>query len=150
MATRKTPRRKRPKAPEAPSESLGLGEALGASEETSEQMLALFIPSKDEDGREFGTQRKWVLEAAELLVQMGGGVTILPPAEGGWLNEAEGEIVWEHPVLVYSYIKPDRFLPRISQLRSLVHRMGRQTNQGEVVVEFGGIFLRIKKPFDEA
>ena len=113
-------------------------------------MLSLFIPSKDEHGRELGTQRKWVVQAAELLAQMGGGVTILPPAEGGWLNEAEGKIVWESPVLVYTYIKPDRFLPRIPQLRSFVHRLGRQTNQGEVVVEFDGSFLRIKKPFDEA
>ena len=34
----------------------------------------------------------WVLEAAELLSEIGGGFTILPPVEGGWVNEL-GEII---------------------------------------------------------
>jgi hypothetical protein len=139
------PRRKTSRAAE---EDIGLGRLLGASSESSDQMLSLYIPNKDEHDREFGTQRKWVLRAARLLAEMGGGVTILPPAEGGWLNEKEGTIVWESPVLVYTYIKSDRFLPKIPELRKLVHEMGHETKQGEVVVEFDGLFLRIKKPFE--
>ena len=75
-------------------QEIDLGDALGASGEMSPQVLTLYIPNKDRVGREFGTQRKWVLEAAELLPQIGGGVTIMPPTEGGWLNEDNGTIVW--------------------------------------------------------
>ena len=46
-----------------------LGEVLGATAEMSPQALTLYIPNKDRLGREFGTQRKWVLRAAELLAQ---------------------------------------------------------------------------------
>src|SRR5579862_7100545 len=88
---------------------LDLAKALGASQEPSTQVLSLYIPNKDRDGKEFGTQRKWVLEAAALLARIGGGVTILPPAEGGWVND-QGVIIWEHPVIVYTYIKPDDFI----------------------------------------
>jgi hypothetical protein len=146
MATRRrTPPVKRPKD-EGPF--FDLGAALGASGASSEQLLQVYIPNKDKHGREFRTQRRWVLEAADLLARVGGGVTILPPAEGGWLNEAEGKIVWEAPVVVYTYIKGERFLESLPKLRHLLHRMGRETNQGEVVVEFDGVFFRITEPFD--
>ncbi len=128
--------------------SFNLQKALGSSKETSEQLLALYIPNKDRDGLEFGTQRKWVLEAAEILAPIGGGVTIMPAAEGGWLN-AEGKIIWEHPVIVYSYVKPRSFFKELPRLRQFLHRLGRDTNQGEVVVEFDGRFYRINE-FDRA
>ena len=79
---------------------MNLRKALGASEETSQQLLSLYIPDKDSKGRKFGAQRKWILEAAEILTVIGGGVTIMPAVEGGWLN-AEGKTIWEHPVVVY-------------------------------------------------
>lgn len=65
---------------------IDLVETLGVSGVTSAEMLTLYIPNKDKHGREFGTQRKWVLRAAELLAYIGGGVTIMPLVEGGWLN----------------------------------------------------------------
>jgi hypothetical protein len=55
---------------------IDLAETLGVSGVTSAEMLTLYIPNKDKHGREFGTQRKWVLRAAELLANIGGGVTI--------------------------------------------------------------------------
>lgn len=121
-------------------QELDLGEALGALGEMSPQVLTLYIPNKDRAGREFGTQRKWVLEA---LAQIGGGVTIIPPTEGGWLNEETGSIVWEHPVQVYSYVKADRFVARLAELRRFLHDLGRETDQGEVAFEFDGEFYRI-------
>lgn len=146
MATRrKIPPTKRRRSEEP---LFDLAAALGAAGASSEQLLQLYIPNKDKHAREIGTQRRWVLEAADLLARIGGGVTILPPAEGGWLNEAEGKIVWEAPVVVYTYIKGERFLKSLPKLRELLHRMGRDTNQGEVAVEFDGVFFRITEPFD--
>ncbi len=121
---------------------LDLGAALGASEATSTQILTLYIPNKDRDGQEIGTQRRWVLEAAHLLAEFGGGVTVMPPCEGGWWNEAARQIVWEAPVLVYTYVKPEPFVRGLPRLREFLHRLGRETQQGEVAVEFDGCFYR--------
>lgn len=120
-----------------------LAEALGASEAVSEQVLTLYIPNKDREDRELGNQRQWVLDAADLLARIGGGVTIMPPAEGGWFDEDSDRIIWERPVVVYTYIKPEPFLKRLPELRVFLHRLGRDTNQGEVAVEFDGTFYRI-------
>lgn len=125
-----------------PKGSLDLGKTLGASIQTSAQVVTLYIPNKDKNGLEFGTQRKWVLEAAEILAKIGGGVTIMPPVEGGWVDPL-GTIVWEHPIIVYSFIKPEAFIQSLPALRRFLHRLGRETNQGEVAVEFDGWFYRI-------
>lgn len=126
-------------------QDLDLAQALGALDGTSIQVLTLYIPNKDRVGNLLKDQRRWVLEAANLLAHIGGGVTIMPPVEGGWLNEDQGQIVWEEPVLVYSYIKADRFLSRLPQLRAFLHRMGRETDQGEIAFEFDGAFYRITR-----
>jgi hypothetical protein len=50
---------------------------------------------------------------------------------------------------VYTYIKPERFLQYLQQLRRFLHCFGRETNQEVVVVELsGGVqswFFRIKR-----
>jgi hypothetical protein len=96
-------------------------------------------------GRRVGSQRRWVLDAAALLAEIGGGVTILPPVEGGWYDAGNDRIVWERPVIIYTYVKPDAFIDKLPALRAFVHRMGRETAQGEVVVEFDRQFFRIRE-----
>jgi hypothetical protein len=123
----------------------GLAEFLGAEVEYSNQLLTLYIPDKDRFNKEIGTQRKWVLEAANLLAKIGGGVTIMPPVEGGWFDQENDVIIWEKPVLIYTYIKPQLFLKHLKTLRQFLHRLGSQTNQGEIALEFDGKFYRITK-----
>jgi hypothetical protein len=130
------------------SKTQSLSSLVGASEETSVQVLTLYIPNKDRKNQEIGNQRKWVVEAAKLLAGIGGGVTIMPPVEGGWVDP-DGVIVWESPVVVYSFIKPEPFSKTVQKLREFLHRLGRETNQGEVAFEFDGWFYRITK-FDKA
>jgi hypothetical protein len=125
------------------SVELSLADALGAKDGFSHEMLTLYIPDKDRNNQEIGTQRKWVLEAANLLAKIGGGVTIMPPAEGGWLDEENDVIIWEHPIIVYTYIKPEMFEEYLPRLRDFLHRLGRDTNQGEIVIEFDRRFYRI-------
>jgi hypothetical protein len=72
----------------------------------------------------------------------------LPPCRGGWLNPETKDIVWEEPILVYTYIRPDEFEELLPELRSFLHRLGRETNQGEVAAEFDGTFFRIMN-FDD-
>ena len=108
---------------------------------------SIYIPDKDRDGNEIGNQRKWVLEALDILGEINGGATAMPASEGVWLNDT-GEVIREHPVVVYSYVVPEPFLSGLSRIREFLHRMGRETNQGEVVVEYDGSFYRIRT-FDE-
>lgn len=121
---------------------MDLSEQLGANGGVSVESLTLYIPDRDRDGNEIGDQRRWVLEAARLLTTIGGGVTIMPPVEGGWLN-SQGEIIWEKPVLVYTFIDPDKFMAAVTELRRFLHALGNQTRQGEVAFELGERFYRI-------
>jgi hypothetical protein len=67
----------------------------------------------------------------------------MPPVEGTWLNEA-GALITENPVVVYSYIKdPAAFRVALPTIREFLHRMGRETDQGELVAEFDDRFYRI-------
>ena len=127
---------------------LDLSSALGA-EDALKQCFSVYLPNKDCKGREIGTQRKWVLEAMRLLSEINGGATAMPPVEGGWLSDEAGEIVWENPVVVYSFIRPGEFLPNLPRIREFLHRMGRETNQGEVAFEFDGRFYKLRE-FDPA
>lgn len=123
---------------------MDLSEALGATGGVSVQCLTLYIPDRDREGIPLADQRGWVLEAAELLARIGGGVTIMPPVEGGWVSES-GTIVWERPVLVYTFIRPTDFRSLLPQLREFLHRLGKETRQGEVALEFDSRFYRIRK-----
>ena len=126
---------------------MDIAKELGAEDEFSTQRLCLYIPNKDKDGGPVQDHEQWVKEAREILSRIGGGSTALPPADGTWETESGG-ILWEQTVLAYCFVNPDRFEANISVLRTFLHRFGRDTNQGEVVVEFDGRFFRIKN-FDE-
>lgn len=122
-------------------EEIDVGRELGARDEASVQVLTLYIPGKDGLDQDLTDQRRWVLESAEILARIG-GVTILPPVEGGWVG-TDGKIIWEEPVILYTYVQPDDLIALLPDLRSFLHRLGRETRQGEVAVEFDGTFYRI-------
>jgi hypothetical protein len=122
--------------------------ALGADAGVSPQCFSIYIPNKDQSGQEIGNQRKWVLEAIGLLCEINGGSSAMPPVEGAWRND-DSAIIWENPVVVYSYVRTEAFLQNLPRLREFLHRMGRETNQGEVAFEFAERFYRIRT-FDSA
>jgi hypothetical protein len=126
------------------NDDLDLAAELGAQDNYSTQCFTIYIPNKDKNGKEFGNQRKWVLEALGLLTELNGGATAMPPPEGVWGSD-EGELIWEHPVVVYSFIRGDLFFESLARVREFLHRMGRETNQGEVAVEFQRQFFLIRE-----
>ena len=135
-----------------------LVEIVGAEEEPSIQQLTLYIPNKDKNGNEISNLDVWIKEARKLLTIIGGGATALPPAGGSWISLENAikdvtdlrdeDIIWEKTTIIYIFIKADSFLNSLKSLRRFLHSFGRETNQGEVVFEFGGRFFRILD-FDE-
>jgi hypothetical protein len=124
--------------------SIDLATALGADAGVSLQCFRIYVPNKDQEGKETGEQRKWVLEAVHLLTELNGGATAMPQVEGTWRTDT-GAVVWENPVVVYSFIRAEQFLANIARVREFLHRMGRETNQGEVACEFNEKFYRIRQ-----
>lgn len=111
--------------------------ALFGADPIHGQRFAIYIPNKDRDGVTVD-QRQWVEEALALFSQIGGGATAMPPMEGAWLNPVTGTLIREQPILVYVYVVPDRFVEHSASLVSFVRRLGRETNQGAVAIEFDG------------
>jgi hypothetical protein len=130
---------------------LDLVRGLGAEPgDVSVQRLTLYIPDKDREGHPID-QERWVDTAKQLLTRLtnneegyDGGVTALPPADGGWQANPR-EIVWERTRLVYSYVRAESFVKGLPELRGFLHTFGRETNQGVVVFEFDGEFYRIRQ-----
>ena len=126
---------------------LDLAAALGAEREASTQILSLYIPNKDRHGRSIRTA-PWIREAQKILTKIGEGYTTTPPHDGGW-ETASGTLRREKTVIVYTYIKPERFLAELRTLREFLHRFGRETSQEVVVVELSGAegawFFRIRE-----
>lgn len=123
---------------------INLAAALGAEPGTSIQCIRIYVPDKDRHGKEYGAQRMWVLEALELLTELNGGATAEPQVEGTWRSDT-GAVVWERPVIVYSYVEINQFIGSLPRVREFLHRMGRQTDQGEVAFEFDDRFYRIQQ-----
>jgi hypothetical protein len=121
-----------------------LGAVLGAAESASIECLTLYIPSKDAGGNAFD-QRPWIDEALALLSAIGGGATVLPPAEGAWFNPETGTFIKESVVLTYTYVDPDRFVASLGNIRRFAHRLGRETRQGEVIIEFANRLYKIRQ-----
>src|SRR3989442_922948 len=119
---------------------LDLAAALGAEREASTQVLSIYIPNKNRHGRPINTRPR-----------IGEGYTTTPPHDGGWESEG-GRVRREKTVIIYTYIKPERFIAHLPALRELLHRFGRKTDQEVVVAELSGPegswFFRIKE-YDE-
>ena len=83
-----------------------------------------------------------------MLSEANGGATAMAPCEGVWKN-TKGVLIVESPVVVYSFVEdPAAFIANIPRLKVFLHRMGRESNQGEIAFEFDGAFFRITE-FDE-
>jgi hypothetical protein len=123
--------------------AINLMDALGAAEEATQDRITIYIPSRDKEGKPI-EHEIWVEKAMEFLSQVGGGATRMPPARGAWRNPASGALIIEDVTLVYSFIDGDALSTRISDLRQLMHAMGRALDQGEVAIEVNENFYKIR------
>ena len=123
---------------------VNLVEALGAAEHAALDRITIYVPSRDRDGNPVEFE-PWVTRTLELLSQVGGGATRMPPAQGAWLNPDSKALIIEEVTIVYSYIDADALLARLPDLRRLLHEMGRALRQGEVVIEVNDRFYKIRE-----
>ena len=121
---------------------LGIRDLLGASEELSVQQLAVYLPDKDRNGNSFDNQ-VWIDEALRSFSKVGGGASAIRDLAGAWLNPETGELIVEKTTLVYTYVLPEKFVAEIGEIRAFLHEFGSSTDQGEVMVHFGGVTYRI-------
>ena len=125
-------------------------EILNSENETGSILFVLFIPSVDGMGKALPSgqdQQMWASAAGDVLSRLFGGSTQMPPAKGKWLNDKTNKIITEEIVLVHSYAsETDAENPaKLTELAKFLHRMGKQTNQGEIGVVIGDVFHRIRK-----
>jgi len=123
---------------------------LGSENEPNGALFVLFIPSNDKDGDPLPNgqdQQLWATAAGDMLTRIFGGATMMPPAKGKWLNEETNKIISEEVVLVHSYARGKDAADdkKIATLATFLHRMGKETKQGEVAVVIGDVFHRIRK-----
>lgn len=123
--------------------ALGAGSALGTIH------LMLFVPSVDRTGRKLAG-RSWTRAALTVLGKLFRGATAYPQGLGVWRDDAAGgRLVFDDTTIVFSYISPeDLTAPALRELRSLLHRLGREANQGEVGLVLDGHYIGITQ-FDE-
>jgi hypothetical protein len=116
---------------------IDIAEVFGSSESRT-QRFSVYIPNKDRNG-ESVPQEQWIDEALKLLSRICGGATEMPPVRGAWLNPETQNLVIEEPVLVYSFIDPEPFYKHINEIVDFVRRVGTETNQGQMAIEFDGV-----------
>lgn len=117
---------------------------LGATQPTGSLPIVLFVPSRDRDGRDVDHDY-WVTRALETLGILFRGATAYPRARGVWRDdEREGELRYEDPTVVTCYADPAAMTDTArSRLRAFLHRLGRETNQGEVGIVIGDKYYGI-------
>ena len=69
----------------------------------------------------------------------------MPPAEGAWFNPETCVLIKESVVLIYTYVDPDRFVASLGKIRRFAHKLGRETRQGEVIIEFSTRLYKIRQ-----
>ena len=109
------------------------------------QRFAIYVPNKNRHGQPVA-QASWVEEGLRLLASICGGASAMPPIQGAWLNPQTNALIIEEPVVIYSYIEPETFAMRLSELRDFIHRLGTETDQGQMAFEFDGEFYLIDFP----
>ena len=123
--------------------------ALGAGPPAGMVQVTIFIPSVDRNGDEID-QERWREEALNVLGTLFRGATAFPPGRGVWRDDSRGgALVFDETVLVTSYVS-DRGLSEsaLGHLRTFLHRLGREANQGEIGVVIGGAYYGITE-FDQ-
>jgi hypothetical protein len=127
----------------------GAARALGASQPLGTAHLMVFVPSVDRDGKGIKGP-SWTRPTLRVLGKLFRGATAYPRGIGVWRDDQQGgKLVFDRTTIVFSYVAPGDLTPSaLGELRAFLHRLGRETNQGEVGLVLDGHYIGITK-FDE-
>lgn len=119
---------------------MDLGALLGAEPAVPLDKFSIYLPDRDKHRSLVANIDEWIEIAMTRLAKINEGATRMAPAGGIWAPaDGSGHIVRENTTVVYSFIKnPDAFRSSVNSLAVFLHTFGRDTNQGAVMVEFGG------------
>ena len=119
---------------------------LGANLPAGSKQIVLFIPEKDKDGKKI-KQSYWVTVALKSFGFLFRGATSFPPGKGVWRNDEKGgELLIEKTIMIISYASPEDLNKKnLENLRSFLHRMGRESKQGEIGVVIDGTYYGISE-----
>jgi hypothetical protein len=111
--------------------------------------LLIFVPSVDRRGRRL-RGADWTRETLKVLGRLFRGATAYPRGQGVWRDDrAGGRLVFDDTTIVFSYVAPrDLTDAALAELRSFLHRLGREANQGEVGLVLEGHYIGITE-FEE-
>jgi len=131
------------------SPAQGAARALGAIRPQGTVHLLIFVPSADRAGRKLKGP-SWTKPTLSVLGRLFRGATAYPRGLGVWRDdEAGGTLVFDDTTIVFSYVAPEDLTPAaLGELRGYLHRLGKETNQGEVGLVLDGKYLGIAS-FDE-
>ena len=123
--------------------------ALGASQPLGTAHLMIFVPSADRDGKKLKGP-SWTRPTLRTLGKLFRGATAYPKGLGVWRDDqADGKLVFDDTTIVFSYVAPkDLTAETLRELRSFLHCLGRETNQGEMGLVLDGHYIGIMT-FDE-
>lgn len=113
---------------------------LGAQPSPGTAQLTLWVPSVDRDSRPID-QTYWADQTLRVFGRLFGGATAFPPGLGVWRDDDRGgQLVFDDPQMVLSYVEIDVLSdPDVqAELKRHLHRLGRDANQGEVLLVVDG------------
>jgi hypothetical protein len=117
--------------------------ALGTTLPVGGEQVTLFIPSKDQLGQNID-QERWTSEALATLGKLFRGATAFPPGKGVWRDDSnQGNLLFETTVMVVSYVSKKDLEDNLLNLRTFLHRFGREAQQGEVGIIISGKYYGI-------
>jgi hypothetical protein len=127
----------------------GAARALGANQPQGTVHLLIFVPSADRTGRKIKGP-SWTKPTLSMLGKLFRGATAYPKGLGVWRDDAAGgKLVFDDTTIVFSYVAPRDVTPAaLEEPRRFLHRLGKETNQGEVGLVLDGKYLGIAS-FDE-
>jgi hypothetical protein len=123
--------------------------ALGASRPLGTAHLMIFVPSADRNGKKLKGP-SWTRPVLRTLGKLFRGATAYPKGLGVWRDDqAGGKLVFDDTTIVFSYVAPnDLTNESLRDLRAFLHRLGRETNQGEMGLVLDGHYIGMTT-FDE-
>jgi hypothetical protein len=116
--------------------------------EAKDFIVILFVPSQTRDGDHLDHDF-WRDQALEVMAGLFGGATAIA-CQGAWRDdERAGAILMERNSTVQSYMAKSAWnKTTATALAKFLHRMGRESSQGEIALVVNGVFFQIRE-FDK-